>query len=517
MTGEPTASGEAQQAEAGVPSPSNPLLGTTLALAILAGCSAPEHTAAAEAAVGTRPNILFCIADDWGWPHAGAYDDAVIQTPAFDRIAAEGVLFRHAYVSSPSCTPSRNAILTGQWHWRLGPGASLWSTLDEKTPTFPLLLEDAGYYVGHWRKAWGPGKLDNWDERRPDGKSYQGLPQFLATRPKGAPFCFWLGASDPHRPYRAGSGAESGMDPARIELFAHFPDSDAVRNDVADYYFEVQRFDRDVAEALAILAEIGELDNTIVIMTGDHGMPFPRGKGNLYDSGVRVPLAVRWPQHVPGGRIVDDFVSTTDLAPTFLRLAGVAVPEAMTGRSLLGLLTATGSGRVDPGRDHVFSGKERHTQAQEAPDLGGTPMRSIRTADFLYIRNFRPDRWPAGTPHFERAAVPGNWLSDCDNGPTKTYLVYHQDRDEAHRRFYELSFGKRPEEELYDLRSDPGQLVNVAYQEGYRADKEMLWRRLRAELEATRDPRVVGGGEAFDAYPYFGGGPKHPSWAGRRP
>lgn len=516
MTVEPTTSEEGQAGGAALSCPSNPLPGAVLALAFLAGCSAPEHTAAAEAAAGSRPNILFCIADDWGWPHAGAYDDPVVQTPAFDRIATEGVLFRHAYVASPSCTPSRNAILTGQWHWRLGPGASLWSTLDENTPTFPLLLEDAGYHVGHWRKAWGPGNLDNWDER-PDGTRYQGLRQFLDARPEGAPFCFWLGASDPHRPYRAGSGAESGMDPARIELFPHFPDSEVVRSDVADYYFEVQRFDRDVAEALAILAETGELDNTIVIMTGDHGMPFPRCKGNLYDSGVRVPLAVRWPQHVSGGRIVDDFVSTTDLAPTFLRLAGVAVPEVMTGRGLLDLLTATGSGRVDPSRDRVFFGKERHTQGQEAPDLGGTPMRGIRTADFLYIRNFRPDRWPAGTPNFERAAEPGNWLSDSDNGPTKTYLVDHRDQDEAHRRLYELSFGKRPEEELYDLRNDPDQLVNVAGQERYRADKELLWRRLRAELEATRDPRVVGGGEAFDAYPYFGGGPKHPSWAGRGP
>ena len=109
---------------------------------------------------GNRPNILFCIADDWGWPHAGAYGEPVVKTPAFDRIAREGVLFHHAYISSPSCTPSRNAILTGQWHWRLGTGANLHSTLDQELKVYPHILADAGYYTGYWRKSWGPGKLD---------------------------------------------------------------------------------------------------------------------------------------------------------------------------------------------------------------------------------------------------------------------------------------------------------------------------------------------------------------------
>ena len=103
------------------------------------------------------PNILFCIADDWGWPHAGVHGDPVVATPAFDRVAREGVLFEHAFVSSPSCTPSRNAILTGQYHWRLGAGANLWSWLDVEHPVYPLLLKQAGYHVGHWRQGLGPG------------------------------------------------------------------------------------------------------------------------------------------------------------------------------------------------------------------------------------------------------------------------------------------------------------------------------------------------------------------------
>ena len=466
---------------------------------------------AAERLKGQRPNILFCIADDWGWPHASAYGDPVVQTPNFDRLAREGILFHHAYVASPSCTPSRNAILTGQWHWRLGPGASLWSTLDEKTPVFPWLLADAGYHVGSWRKSWGPGKLKNWP-KHPTVKVYRkGFRAFLEEREEDQPFCFWLGASDPHRGYKLGSGAASGMDLDKIELFAHFPDAETIRSDVADYYWEVQRFDSDVGVALAILEELGELDNTIVVMTGDHGMPFPRCKGNLYDSGARVPLAVRWGSGVAPERIVEDFVSMTDIAPTFLELAGVAIPEVMNGRSLLPVLASPASGRVDPTRHHVLAGKERHVPGQERPSRGGTPMRSIRTDRYLYIRNFEPDRWPAGSPNYKETTIPNAWLADCDNGPTKTYLTDHRHRDAAHERSWDLCFAKRPAEELFDLEADPDQLHNVAGMPQYAAAKDKLWAELEAELRRTQDPRVIGGAEKFDEYPYFGHGPRHPS------
>jgi N-sulfoglucosamine sulfohydrolase len=218
----------------------------------------------ASSADAARPNILFAIADDWGWPHAGAYGDPVVKTPAFDRIAKEGVLFEHAYISSPSCTPSRNAILTGQYHWRLGPGANLWSTLDTEHRTYPLILEEAGYFVGHWRKSWGPGSLKNWGEVHPAGKKFKNFDAFLTERPKDKPFCFWLGASDPHRPYKAGTGVESGMDLNKIKLFDHYPDSKEIRSDVADYYFEVQRFDNDVAVAMAKLEKAGLLETSTI-------------------------------------------------------------------------------------------------------------------------------------------------------------------------------------------------------------------------------------------------------------
>jgi arylsulfatase A-like enzyme len=478
--------------------------GLLLLAYLLSGCSQEEPL--------QQPNIVFAIADDWGWPHAGVYGDPVVQTPAFDRVANEGVLFNHAYISSPSCTPSRNAILTGQYHWRLGTGANLWSTLDPAIPVYPLLLEDAGYQIGHYRKSWGPGKLDGWD-KHPVGEMYeQGFEDFLAKRDESKPFCFWLGTSDPHRPYEAGTGEQSGMDLDKIKMFGCFPDVPLVRSDVADYYYEVQRFDTLVMNAIRSLEKIGQLENTIIVVTGDHGMPFPRCKSNNYDSGARIPLAIRWGSGIKSpGRIIDDFASMVDIAPTFLEMAGVAIPEVVTGRSLAGLLRSHKQGIVEPDhRGYVLHGKERHVPGQEG-NLGGYPCRAIRNHNFLYILNFKPDRWPAGTPDTDKAFLPQFWLADCDNGPTKTYMVNNRDKDDQHRFLYELAFGKRPAEELYDCRKDPEQLLNLANDPAYADIKESMAELLMEQLDLTADPRVTGGGDKFDEYPYLGGGPKAPS------
>jgi len=476
------------------------LLVATLALASIS---------AATRAADARPNILFCIADDWGWPHAGAYGDKVVQTPAFDRIAREGVLFNHAYVSSPSCTPCRGAILTGQWHWRLEAGANLWCVFPDKFAAYLEILKAAGYFVGHSGKAWGPGRTET-PGRQIAGAGYKSFQAFMADRPKETPFCFWLGTSDPHRPYKKDSGADSGMDLSKVHLFGHYPDAPEVRGDVADYYWEVQRWDTLVAKALDTLEAAGEIENTLIVMTGDHGMPFPRCKANLYDSGTRVPLAIRWGEKVKPGRAIDDFVSLTDLAPTFLEAAGVAIPADMTGRSLLSILTGDKSGRVDPARDFVLTGKERHCPCQEAPDPGGYPCRAIRTYGYLYIRNFTPQRWPAGTPNYAKAHIKNAWYADCDNSPTKTYIIENKDKDEAHRRAYELSFAKRPAEELYDLSKDSGQLHNVAAEAEYAKVKADLAAELTKHLKATGDPRVLGRGEELEKHPYLGGAPKYP-------
>jgi len=478
--------------------------GLLIVACLFTGCSQEEST--------QQPNIIFAIADDWGWPHAGAYGDPVVQTPAFDKVAREGVLFNHAYISSPSCTPSRNAILTGQYHWRLGTGANLWSTLDTDIPVYPLLLEEAGYQIGHYRKSWGPGKLDGW-EKHPAGELYdQGFEDFLAKRDESKPFCFWLGTSDPHRPYEAGTGEQSGMDLDKIKMFECFPDDPVVRSDVADYYYEVQRFDTLVMDAIRSLEKIGQLDNTIIVVTGDHGMPFPRCKSNNYDSGARIPLAIRWGSGIKfPGRILDDFTSMVDIAPTFLELANVEIPQVVTGNSLVDLLKSKNQGIIDPDqRGYVLHGKERHVPGQEG-HMGGYPCRAIRNHDFLYIRNFKPDRWPAGTPNQGKAFIPRFWIADCDNGPTKTYMVENRDKDDHHRQLYELSFGKRPAEELYDCWKDPEQLQNLADDPAYADVKESMSELLIEQLELTADPRVIGGGDKFDEYPYLGGGPKAPS------
>jgi arylsulfatase A-like enzyme len=478
-------------------------------VAMILSLAAAAEPGRAAAAAGRRPNILFCIADDWGWPDAGAYGDPVVKTPAFDRVAREGVLFENAFVTAPSCTPSRGSILTGQYHWRLGAGANLWSSLPPEHPVYPLLLEDAGYHAGHASKAWGPG---DWKAlgrtRNPAGtQNAQGFRGFLANRPAGKPFCFWLGSSDPHRPYDEGSGRKAGIDPTQVRLPPDLPDCEEVRSDLADYLFEVQRFDRGVADALDALDETGEAANTIVVITGDHGMPFPRHKCNLYDSGTHVPLAVRWPAVVKPGRSLTDFVSLADLAPTFLEAAGQAVPPAMTGRSLIGILAADSSGRIDPARDHVLVGRERHTPGQEAPATGGYPMRAIRTDRYLYIRNYEPDRWPAGAP---TGSTKGWDFADCDNSPTKQVLMDRRD-DPAIKPFFDLAFAKRPAEELYDLANDPGQLVNVAAAPAYAEAKADLATRLTEGLTHTADPRMMGRGDEFDSFPYLGSLPRGPA------
>jgi N-sulfoglucosamine sulfohydrolase len=472
-----------------------------------AACAAwtASRSAGAQSTGPTRPpNILFCIADDWSWPHASIAGDKVVKTPTFDRLARDGVLFSNAFVTAPSCTPSRGSIVTGQWHWRLEEGGNLWSTLPARFEVYPDLLEQAGYHVGVTRKGWGPGQIQPGGRtRNPAGPSYKDFNAFLEARPEGAPFCFWFGSNDPHRPYTWESGVKGGMKLEDVQVPPYLPDCETVRKDICDYYWEVQRFDREVGEILATLAARDELDNTLVVMTGDNGLPFPRAKSNLYDSGTGVPLAMRWPGHIKGGRTVEDFVSLQDLAPTFLEVAGLTPPAAMTGRSLVNILTSDRSGRLDPARDHILTGKERHAWVRGGGL--GYPCRAIRTYDYLYIRNFKPDRWPAGDPEDGGAPYyPNRSYGDIDDSPTKTYLIEHRDEPDV-KPLFDRAVAKRPAEELYDLHKDPYQLNNVAADPGYAKATEELASRLMAELKATGDPRALGTGDVFDTYPYYGG------------
>ena len=463
----------------------------------LQGVLNAETTATSQAAAGQppkagqRPNILVLMADDWGYPFSALYGDKVVKTPAFERLAREGVLFNRAYCASPSCTPSRASLLTGQMYYRLEESGNLNSTLDRKFAVYPDLLEAAGYVVGLQGKGWGPGDfaVSGW-KHNPAGPGFKSFPEFLKTVPPGRPFCFWFGSHDPHRPYEKGSGLAGGLKPQDVQVPPWLPDCPETRGDILDYCWEVQRFDQDCGAILAALDEAGLAGNTLIVMTGDNGFPFPRGKCNLYDCGVHQPMAVRWPAKVQGGRKIDDFVSFTDLAPTFLQAAGLAVPADMTGRSLLDLLTSGKSGRVDPARGRVIVGRERHSASREG--FLGYPARAIRTEEFLYIRNFRPERWPAGD---------GDRFGDIDGGPTKAYMIAHRD-DENVKPLLELAMGKRPAEELYDLKKDPAEMVNVADRPEYAPARKKLADELMNFLAQTKDPRALGDGDVFDSYPY---------------
>jgi len=509
-----------------------------------------------------RPNILFAFADDWG-RYASAYakvdgrpsPNDVIRTPHFDRVAREGVLFKNAFVTAPSCTPCRSSLLSGQYFYRTGRAAILQGAQwDAKIPSYPLMLRAAGYHIGETYKVWSPGtprdapygagkhgfeksgsKFNGFSQNvtrlMAKGKSVAAAKQvfydevmgnfgaFLkargSVRSERQPFCYWFGPTNVHRKWTKGSGKKLwGIDPDSLKgkLPAMLPDVPIVREDFADYLGEAQAFDAALGLILKKLEAIGELDNTVVVVSGDHGAPgFPGGKCNLYDFGVGVPLAVWWPGK-PGGRVVDDFVNLMDLAPTFLELGGVKPPAVMTGRSLVPVLNSDKTGRVDASRDWVITGRERHV-ARAREGMLPYPQRALRTPDFLYIINFKPDRWPMGNPYnFNQPKVLDfNTLAnntfitfgDLDASPTKAWLVQHRD-DPKWKWHYNYAFAKRPREELFILKDDPDQIKNVADNPKYAAIKKKLNAQLMAELKRTGDPRVTGDGSTFDKHPFAG-------------
>lgn len=463
-----------------------------------------------------RPNILLVIADDHSWPHAGAYGCRFVRTPNFDRVAREGVLFTHAFAAAPQCSPNRASILTGRYIWQLEEAGTHSSHFPRKFPVYTDLLEDAGYFVGYTGKGWGPGnwEVSGWphnpageefnrhrvQERPASGLSAidyaENFAEFLRTRPKGRPFCFWLGSHEPHRPYEPGAGARSGLRPEDVEVPGFLPDHPVVRGDLLDYAQEIEWFDQQLGKVLRILEEAGELDDTLVVVTSDNGMPFPRAKANLYEYGLRLPLAVRWATEVPGGRVVDELVSFVDFAPTFLEAAGVPVPRGMEGKSLLPLLTNRGP-RIRH-RDYILAGRERHSHAR--PDNLGYPARAIRTERYLYIWNVKPDRWPAGDP--TGSGEPEGY-HDIDASPTKSFMIEHQE-EPGIRRVFELGFGKRPEEELYAVDGDPFCLRNLAAEPAFAALRRELHDKLHSLLRQQADPRELGRGDVFESYPRYG-------------
>jgi arylsulfatase A-like enzyme len=317
---------------------------------------------------------------------------------------------------------------------------------------------------------------------------------FLDAAPKDKPWSFWYGGTEPHRVYEYGSGvAKGGRKISDIDRVpACWPDTEEVRNDMLDYAFEVEHFDKHLGRMLAELEKRGLLENTIVAVTSDNGMPFPHCKGYAYDNSDHLPLAIMWPKGIAKpGRVVDDYVSFIDFAPTFLEVAGVA-PSAsdmapITGRSLTEIFTQGKSGRVIPQRDHVLLAKERTDVGR--PNDEGYPIRGIVKTGMLYLHNFETNRWPGGQVE--------TGYKDTDDSPTKAAVI-GTEKIPARKHFFDASFGKLPADQLFDLRRDPDCMTNLAATVSFVA----LQRQLFDELKQQGDPRVLGNGRVYDEYPY---------------
>jgi arylsulfatase A-like enzyme len=469
-------------------------------------------------AQNARPNILIAVADDWSYPHAGAYGCRWVRTPAFDRVAREGVLFANAYTPNAKCAPSRACIITGRNPWQLKAAANHVPFFPPEFKSYPEALGEHGYFAGMTHKGCSPAIATNAAGKpreltgRPFNRRTAAPPtphisnndyaanfaDFLDAAPTNQPWCFWYGSIEPHRPYEFGSGAAKGgkkiADIDRVP--GYWPDNETVRNDLLDYAFEVEHFDRHLGRMLAELEKRGQLDNTLVIVTGDNGMPFPRDKGQEYETSNHLPLAAMWKRGIRApGRTVNDLVSFIDLAPTFIEVAGLKREQTgmaeFAGRSLTDIFNSKKAGRVSSARDHVLLGQERHDVGR--PHDWGYPIRSIVKDGWLYLRNFEPTRWPAGNPE--------TGYLNTDGGATKTFIL------DAHRRaagdrFWALCFGKHPAEELYDLKNDPDCLKNLAAAPEQQSRREKLRKQLFAELKRQGDPRMTGNGGVFEAEPY---------------
>jgi N-sulfoglucosamine sulfohydrolase len=485
-------------------------------LLLTLGVSTMALHSAAAAQPAARPNLLFVIADDWG-VHAGAYGTRWVNTPGFDRVAREGLLFNQAYTPNAKCAPARAILLTGRHSWQLEEAANHMAFFPAKFKSYPEALAEHGYTVGMTGKGWGPGIANDAGGKprqiagRPFNRRTLTPPargintndyaanfiDFLDSTAPGQPWCFWLGTTEPHRGYEYGVGvAKGGKKLSDIDRVPRYwPDNEIVRNDMLDYGYEVEWVDQHLVRALADLERRGQLDNTVVVVTSDHGMPFPRVKGQAYLDSNRIPLAIRWPGGIRNpGRVIDDFVDFTDVAATFLDLAGLPWAASgmapITGRSWREIFESTRSGRVVASRDHVLIGKERHDVGR--PNDFGYPIRGIVRDGFLYLKNYEPDRWPVGNPE--------TGYLNTDGSPTKTFILDARRKNPADR-FWALNFGRRPAEELYDLKRDPDCVDNLANVTAHAKRREALHRQMVAALTAQGDPRMAGRGEIFDRYP----------------
>lgn len=493
-----------------------------------------------------RPNILFAISDDQSYGHTSFDGAKFLKTPAFDRVASEGVYFSNCIAGSSGCAPSRSSIVTGRYPWQneqSGQHASSWM---KKYIPFIDLLDANGYVTGRtgkgvrpfqyardkndslWRATDAGGiaysnirykKGDPSDERTAGGigleNYFENFKYFMEHVRGNKPFFFWYGAREPHRSYEEDSWKRNHKKLSDVKVPGFLPDNDIVRGDMLDYAVEIEWFDMHLERMLSYLEKIGELENTIVIVTSDNGMSFPRAKANSYDYGVHVPFAVRFPKNFPVGRIVDDPISFVDIAPTILELTGTSSKGMlpMSGQSILNILRSGKQGIVDPSKKYVFSGRERHSSSRYLN--WGYPQRMIRSTDFLLTWNQKPDRWPAGAPQAldtngkllpmygidEHGKLNSDWaFTDIDAAPSKSFIIENW-KDKNVRPYFDWAVAKRPEWEFFNLKNDPLCLNNLAGKEQFAKIEKEMKEKLMSELKETKDPRVVGPDkEIFDSY-----------------
>jgi arylsulfatase A-like enzyme len=460
------------------------------ALLLLALCVLAISSRAAD-----RPNILFLLSDDHSYPYLGCYGNKNVRTPNLDRFATEGLRFDRMFVSCPQCVPSRAALMTGR-----SPVAvrmvRFTSPLPADVPALPdLLREKAGYFTGVAGRSYhldGPqtggrraapvmgGIMDreglrtfkervDYVEKGGGMKDFGGkLAAFLDAAPKGKPWFFWLGFSDPHHAWET-KGPRGAIDPKTLKLPPHLPELPGVREDLARYLAEIEHLDADVQTVLDALKARGLDQNTLVVFMGDNGMAMPHGKGALHDPGIAVPLLVRWPGVVNAGGVTRSLVSGEDFAPTVLDAAGVKPPKEMSGVSYLKLL----KGEPFVARKYIF--------AERGPHGGDGGMKpDVLASTFDLARCARSDKFKLiynCTPHGAVAPV------DSQKDPGWQAMLKANADGQLATEFVRAYFTTpRATFELYDLETDPGELRNLAGDPKYKDVEYDLKRALTEKM-----------------------------------
>lgn len=384
-----------------------------------------------------RPNILVLIADDAGWKDFGCYGHPTIRTPNIDQLAKNGLLCRNAFLTTSSCSPSRTSILSGQYAHTIGT-EDMHVPLPEGVRLIPSYLKGAGYFTGNmFKQHYGPNGEKQFDWY---SKKLSEFNDFL-NKTEDKPFFCWVGFNDPHRPYGT-KDYKNPFPPEKVVVPLTLVDDGTTRQDLADYYSEIERMDSEIGQMIAQLKAHNKLNNTLIVFLSDNGAPFPRAKGTVYDSGIGTPLIFSWPEGIPKGKTYEPLVSSIDLAPTILQLAGIEKPAAMPGVDLQTVFT----NQKAPVRGYVFSERNWHGIDEH--------IRSVRTDRYKLIVNASYEQLPFGSP------------SDITESPSWQSL-YEQKQSGKLTPAQQLLFQHpRARVELYDLKKDPSELKNIADEQG---------------------------------------------------